>query len=127
MNRTVPILAITVLSLTSSALAWGEDGGGVVKGGATTTVAGGTGAPDFTPVITKLTFHWRDRQGRFEGLALPPPSAKAGNPGGGDFDTHVMYATGAITRGPIKRTVSVFTGPATPPRPGARTHVPLTA
>src|SRR5256886_16697609 len=82
MNRTVPILAITVLSLTSSALAWGEDGGGVVKGGATTTVAGGTGAPDFTPVITKLTFHWRDRRGRFEGPAPAPTSAKGGNPGG---------------------------------------------
>src|SRR5436853_564342 len=64
MNRTVPILAITVLSLTSSALAWGEDGGGVVKGGATTTVAGGAGAPDFTPVITKLTFHWPILEGQ---------------------------------------------------------------
>src|SRR2546429_4326000 len=99
MNRTVPILAITVLSLTSSALAWGEDGGGVVKGGATTTVAGGTGAPDFTPVITKLTFHWRDGQGRFQCLALAPPPAKAGHPGGGDFDTNVLYVSGASTGG----------------------------
>src|SRR5216110_2886745 len=43
MNRAGPILAITLLVLTASALAWGEDGGGTVKGGATTTVAGATG------------------------------------------------------------------------------------
>ena len=41
-------------------LAWGEEGGRAVEGGATTTVAGGTGAPSFVPVITKLSFHWRD-------------------------------------------------------------------
>ncbi|TLY74636.1 MAG: hypothetical protein E6K43_07725 [Gammaproteobacteria bacterium] len=127
MNRTVPILAITVLSLTSSALAWGEDGGGVVKGGATTTVAGGTGAPDFTPVITKLTFHWRDGQGRFECLALAPASAKAGNPGSGNFDTNVMYVTGAITGVQINGSVAVLTGSATVTGLGAGTDVPFTA
>src|SRR5258708_5054041 len=96
MNRTVLILALTALSLTTSTLAWGEGGGRAVRGGATTTVAGGTGAPSFTPVITKLTFHWRDGQGHFECLALAP-SAAAGNPGSGNFDTNVMYVTGAIT------------------------------
>src|SRR2546429_2509641 len=117
MNRTVPILAITVLSLTSSALAWGEDGGGVVKGGATTTVAGGTGAPDFTPVITKLTFHWRDGQGRFGCLALAPPTAKAGHPGRGDFDNHVMYASGAVSAGPSYGRARVLSGSPTAIRP----------
>jgi len=61
----------------------GEEGARTVKGGATTTVAGGTGAPAFVPVITKLTFHWRDGQGHFECLALAPTSAAAGNPGVG--------------------------------------------
>src|SRR5437763_16340692 len=93
MNRAGPILAITLLVLTASALAWGEDGGGTVKGGATTTVAGGTGAPSYVPVITKLTFHWRDGHGRFEWLALAP-SALPGRPGGGHFDTNVIYVTG---------------------------------
>src|SRR5438105_10512412 len=60
MNRAVPILAITVLALTASALARGEDGGGTVQGGGTTIIAGGTGAPSFVPVITKLAFHWRN-------------------------------------------------------------------
>src|SRR5437762_11491396 len=53
---------ITLLVLTASALAWGEDGGGTVKGGATTTVAGGTGAPSYVPVITKLTFRSEERR-----------------------------------------------------------------
>ena len=127
MNRAVPILAITVLALTASALAWGEDGGGTVKGGATTTVAGGTGAPSYVPVITKLTFHWRDGQGRFECLALAPTSAKAGNPGSGNFDTNVMYVTGAITGVQINGSVAVLTGSATVTGLGAGTNVPFTA
>jgi len=127
MSRTILTVALAVLSLTTSALAWGEDGGGVVKGGATTTVAGGTGAPDFTPVITKLTFHWRDGQGRFECLALAPTSAKAGNPGSGNFDTNVMYVTGAITGVQINGSVAVLTGSATVTGLGAGTNVPFTA
>jgi hypothetical protein len=129
MNRTVPILAITVLSLTTSALAWGEDGGGTVKGGATTTIAGGTGTsttPPFVPVITKLTFHWRDGQGHFECLALAP-SAAAGTPGSGNFDTNVMYVTGAITGVEINGSVAVLTGSATVTGLGAGTNVPFTA
>jgi len=127
MNRTVPILAITVLSLTTSALAWGEDGGGTVKGGATTTIAGGTGAPSFTPVITKLTFHWRNGQGHFECLALAPTSAAAGSPGSGNFDTNVMYVTGAITTVQINGSVALLTGSATVTGLGAGTDVPFTA
>src|SRR2546430_3592323 len=99
MSRTILTVALAVLSLTTSALAWGEDGGGVVKGGATTTVAGGTGAPDFTPVITKLTFHWRDGPSRLACLALAPPTARAGNPGGGDFGTNTMSVTRPSTGG----------------------------
>src|SRR5437763_16657448 len=104
MNRAGPILAITLLVLTASALAWGEDGEGTVKGGATTTVAGGTGAPSYVPVITKLTFHWRDGQGRFECPALAP-SALPGRPGSRDLHTHVMYVTGTITAVQINGTV----------------------
>src|SRR5947207_15091001 len=96
MNRAGPILAITVLALTASALAWGEDGGGIVKGGATTTVAGGTGAPSYVPVITKLTFHWRDGQSRFECLALAP-SALPGLPGRWNMYNQRPIYTGPTT------------------------------
>lgn len=126
MNRTVLILAVTVLSLTSSALAWGEEEERAVRGGATTTVAGGTGAPKFTPVITKLTFHWREGQGHFECLALAP-SAAAGKPGSGNFDTNVMYVTGPITAVQINGSVAVLMGSATVTGLGAGTNVPFTA
>src|SRR5437588_4919909 len=112
MNRSVPILAITVLALTASALAGGEDGGGTVQGGATTSIAGGTGAPSFVPVITKLAFHWRSGQGHFECLALAPTGAAAGKPGSGNFDTNGMYVTGAITAVQINGSVAVLTGSA---------------
>jgi hypothetical protein len=127
MNRMLLILAITALSLTTSTLAWGEDGGRAVKGGATTTVAGGTGAPSFTPVITKLTFHWRDGQGHFECLALAPTSAAAGKSGSGNFDTNVMYVTGAITAVEINGSVAVLMGSATVTGLGAGPNVPFTA
>jgi hypothetical protein len=126
MNRTVPIIAITVLFLATSALASGEDGGGTVKGGATTTIAGGNGAPLPVPVITKLTFHWQDGQGRFECLALAP-SVGAGSAGSGNFDTNVMYVTGAITAVQINGSVAILTGSATVTGLGAGTNVPFTA
>jgi hypothetical protein len=126
MNRPVLIATLSALFLTASTLVSGEEEGRAVKGGATTTVAGGTGAPLFTPVITKLTFHWRDGHGHFECLALAP-SATAGTPGSGNFDTNVMYVTGAITSVQIDESVAVLTGSATVTGLGAGTHVPFTA
>ena len=119
-------LALAVLSLSTSTLAAAQEGARTVKGGATTTIAGGTGAPLFVPVITKLTFHWRDGQGHFECLALAP-SAAAGTSGSGNFDTNVMYVTGAITGVQINGSVAVLTGSATVTGLGAGTNVPFTA
>jgi hypothetical protein len=126
MNRTVLILTLAILSMTNSILAWGEEGGRTVKGGATTTVAGGTGAPSFTPVITKLSFHWQDGQGHFECLALAP-SLAAGKAGSGNFDTNVMYVTGPITAVQITGSVAMLTGTATVTGLGVGTNVPFTA
>jgi hypothetical protein len=126
MNRKILALTLSVLFLTTSTVAWGGEGGRAGKGGATTTVAGGTGAPSFTPVITKLTFHWRDGQGHFECLALAP-SAAGGKPGSGNFDTNVMYVTGAITSVQINDDVAVLTGSASVTGIGAGTNVPFTA
>jgi hypothetical protein len=126
MNRPVLTATLSALLLTSSTLVSGEEESRAVRGGATTTVAGGTGAPSFTPVITKLTFHWRDGQGHFECLALAP-SAAAGKPGSGNFDANVMYVTGAITSVQIDGSVAVLTGSATVTGLGAGTHVPFTA
>jgi hypothetical protein len=126
MNRTVLILTLAILSLITSTLTWGEEGGRTVKGGATTTIAGGTGAPSFTPVITKLSFHWQHGQGHFECLALAP-SVAAGKAGSGNFDTNVMYVTGPITAVQFNGSVATLMGTATVTGLGAGMNVPFTA
>lgn len=83
-----------------------------VRGAGTTMLEGGTGSPSFTPVITKVAFHWRDGKGRFECLALAPSEA-AGDPLSGEFDTNIMYVTGPITSADVTRRVAVLKGTAT--------------
>ena len=87
------LLTLTVLLATASTQVR-ADSDRVIEGGATTFVTGGSGTPP-TPVITKLAFHWRDGEGKFECLALVP-SEPAGQPGSGKFDTNAMYVTGKI-------------------------------
>src|SRR5207245_5537267 len=86
----------------------GQDGGGV-RGGGTSRVAGGTGAPSFVPVLTKFAFNWSGGTGRFECLALAP-SAAAGTAGSGNFDTNAMYVTGTITSAEIKGNTAILKG-----------------
>ena len=100
--------------------------GRLVRGAGTTMLEGGTGAPSFTPVITKVAFHWRARAGHFECLALAP-SAEAGSPGSGNFDTNAMYVTGPITAAEVKRHTAVLKGTATVTGLGAGSDQPFTA
>jgi hypothetical protein len=96
-----------------------------VRGGGTSMVAGGTGAPDFTPVITKVAFHWRQGEGRFECLALAPSQA-AGSPGSGNFDTNAMYVTGEINSASVAGSTVVLKGSATVTGLGAGSNRPFT-
>jgi hypothetical protein len=96
-----------------------------VRGAGTTMVEGGTGAPSFAPVITKVAFHWRKGEGSFECLALAS-SAAAGSPGSGNFDTNVMYVTGEITSGRIKGQTVVLKGTSTVTGIGAGSGRPFT-
>ncbi|MGH2381773.1 MAG: hypothetical protein ACRDG7_11200, partial [Candidatus Limnocylindria bacterium] len=73
-----------------------DDGRASIRGAGTTIVEGGTGSPAFTPLLTKVAFHWQGGSGAFECLALAPSDA-AGEPGSGNFDTNVMYVTGEVT------------------------------
>lgn len=100
--------------------------GGLIQGGGTTMVTGGTGSPDFTPVITKFGIHWRNGQGRLECLALAP-GVKAGDPGSGTFDTNAMYVTGTIESVDIHGKVATFRGKATVTGLGAGSDLPFTA
>src|SRR5260370_33134593 len=70
----------------------------IVRGAGTTILEGGTGSPDFVPVLTQVAFHVEIVDGAVIGnfvcLALAPP--KAAGPTSGHFNTNVMYVTGAV-------------------------------
>jgi hypothetical protein len=104
----------------------GDDDGRSVRGAGTTMLEGGTGSPAFTPVITKVAFHWQAGAGRFECLALAPTD-EAGTRGSGKFDTNIMYVTGAITSADIDEDAAVLKGSATVTGVGAGSDQAFTA
>lgn len=105
-------IGLALVLLAQAGAATGTHLGRSVSGAGTTMVEGGTGAPSFTPVPTKVAFHWNGETGRFECLALAP-SAGAGAPGSGDFDTNVMYVTGVIASVGREHGRAVLEGSAT--------------
>jgi len=123
----VVLAALMAAAIASAATpAHSERGARSVHGAGTTMVEGGTGSPSFTPIITKVAFHWLSGEGHFECLALAP-SAHAGNPGSGKFDTNVMYVTGPITSAEVDRHRAVLTGSAMVTGVGAGSDRPFTA
>ena len=97
-----------------------------IRGAGTSMLRGGTGAPKFTPVITKFAFSYRGGQGGFECLALAP-GAPAGKPGSGNFLTNVMYVTGPISSLRIAGDTAVMKGSASVTGLGAGANKPFTA
>jgi hypothetical protein len=122
------VLAVGALAWTMLAQASTTDReqAGAVRGGGTSLVRGGTGSPSFTPVTTNFAFSWKDGTGGFECLALVP-SAAAGKPGSGNFDTNAMYVTGSLTSAHVRGQSAVLTGTATVTGLGAGTDAPFTA
>jgi len=114
------LMGITVITQATSARPALD-----VRGGGTSIVAGGTGAPTFAPVITKVAFHFQHGQGRFECLALTP-SAAPGSPGSGNFDTNAMYVTGAVESATVAGGSIVLKGSATVTGLGAGSDRPFT-
>ena len=102
-----------------------DDGDGAVRGAGTTIVQGGTGPPSFTPIITKVAFQWREGAGHFECLALAP-SADAGKPGSGNFETNIMYVTGPIRSVQTRGRTIVLEGSAIVTGAGAGSNRPFT-
>src|SRR5437870_12425985 len=70
----------------------------IVRGAGTTILEGGTGSPDFIPVLTQVAFHVEIVDGavigNFECLALAPPKSTGATRA--DFNTNVMYVTGTF-------------------------------
>jgi hypothetical protein len=125
-QRTLVVIAVLAVSLIGATVAaQGDESRRLIRGGATTMLEGGTGAPDFVPVLTKLAFSWNGTRGDLECLAVAP-SAPAGDPGSGDFDTNVMYVTGPITSGTVDGGRAVLRGRGTVTGLGAGEDLPFT-
>jgi hypothetical protein len=122
---TVVVLVAASVVLGSAMASGTEEGTRSVRGGATTMIEGGTGAPDFIPVLTKLAFYWNGTKGDLECLAIAPGDAP-GQGGSGDFDTNVMYVTGPITSGSFDEGRAVLRGKATVTGLGAGENMPFT-
>jgi len=122
----VGVALVAALVVPSATLADDDERSRSVRGAGTTIVEGGTGPAAFAPMITKVAFHWKKGTGQFECLALAP-SAQAGNPGSGTFDTNVMYVTGPITAAEVTEHTAVLKGSATVTGAGAGSSRPFIA
>src|SRR5580700_8420831 len=132
---TVGVLAVAgfvlaVLLTTRAVLAQdsNNDNGRIARGAGTTIIHGGTGSPNFVPVITTIAFH-AERSGvgvtgEFECLALAPEPATG--PGSGQFTVNAMYVTGKVTGASVQADTATLTGTADITGLGAGTNVPFT-
>jgi len=132
------ILTLSVLFLTTSALVWGKEGGGALKGtnaaliargGGTTIIQGGTGpSGGFVPVLTKLGFYAERTDtgvtGGLECLALAPEAATGAN--SAQFTVNAMYVTGRVTGATVQGDTATLTGTADVTGLGAGSNVSFT-
>ena len=100
----------------------------VAEGGGTTIIQGGTGAPGFVPVLTKLGFHAERTAagvtGDFECLALAPEATSGA--GSGQFTVNAMYVTGSVTGATVDGDTATLTGTANVTGLGAGSNVSFT-
>lgn len=128
-GRMLLVAAVAVTSLLAWAIlaqarADNRPPSDAIRGGGTSLIRGGTGAPSFVPVTTKFAISWTDGRGGFECLALAP-SADPGKAGSGNFDTNVMYVTGSITSARVDGPTAVLEGTATVTGLGAGADKPF--
>ena len=119
------VVGLAPALLAQSGASASSEAGASVRGAGTTMVEGGTGSPSFIPVLTKVAFHWAKGSGAFECLALAP-SAPAGQPDSGNFDTNAMYVTGEITSARIRGDQAILRGTAEVTGVGAGSDLPFT-
>ena len=102
--------------------------GQVARGAGTTIIQGGTGSPDFIPVLTTLAFH-AERQGgivtgAFECLARAPENSTGS--GSAQFTVNAMYVVGTVVGATVSRDTATLTGHASITGLGLGTNVPFT-
>ena len=99
----------------------------LARGAGTTMLEGGSGAPDFMPVLTKIAFHAELVDGvvtgAFECLALAPKEVKG--VASGDFSQNVMYVTGTVESATVEGDSIQLTGNSECTGIGAGSNVPF--
>jgi len=125
-------LGVALVVASWSRPAFGRNSGNadsrvIARGGGTTIIHGGTGAPGFVPVFTTIAFHAEQSDqgisGSFECLAKAPQSPTG--PNSAEFTVNAMYVTGQITGAVIHGNIATFTGTATITGLGAGSNVPF--
>jgi len=101
----------------------------LARGAGTTMLEGGSGDPDYMPVLTKIAFHAEEVDGvvtgAFECLALAPKELKG--PASGDFSHNVMYVTGEVESAVIEGDTIRLRGNSECTGIGAGSNVPFDA
>ncbi len=101
----------------------------LARGAGITILEGGSGAPGFMPVLTKIAFHVEEvdgvATGAFECLALAPKEIKGLS--SGDFTQNVMYVTGTVESATIEGDAIRISGGSECTGIGEGSNVPFTA
>jgi hypothetical protein len=102
--------------------------GPIARGAGTTIIHGGTGSPDFVPVITTVAFHAERRgggiTGEFDCLAFAPEAPTG--PHSGQLTVNAMYVAGKISGASVQGDTATLTGTASITGLGSGTDVPFT-
>ena len=105
-----------------------DNNGRIARGGGTTIIHGGTGAPGFVPVITTIAFNAargsNGVSGSFECLAKAPEAGTGST--SAQFTVNAMYVTGQITGATVSGDTATLTGTATITGLGLGSNVPFT-
>jgi len=101
----------------------------LVRGAGTTMLEGGTGQPDYVPVLTRIAFHAElvngAVEGAFECLAQAPSNASG--LASADFATNVMYVTGKVSSASMEADAIRISGGSECTGIGAGSNVPFSA
>ena len=101
----------------------------LARGAGVTMLEGGSGPPDYMPVVTKVAFHVELLDGvvtgGFECLALGPKELRG--PASGDFTNNIMYVTGNVASATIEGDTIRLTGISDCTGIGEGLNVPYTA
>ncbi|HUQ93897.1 MAG TPA: hypothetical protein VM120_19620 [Bryobacteraceae bacterium] len=125
------VLTLTLITAASTWVIQGQTGPRtriLARGAGTTMLEGGSGDPDYMPVLTKIAFHVEEVDGvitgAFECLALAPKEMKGA--ASGEFTQNVMYVTGAVESAVIEGDTIRLSGNSECTGIGAGSNVPFT-